>query len=160
MRSVVLAFCGLILAAFIAPAQADVRVIFAHPEAYTDADAFPNSGASAREPTMAALRQYIVRQGRQYLRPGQTLNIEITDIDLAGAYIPSRRGADIRVIRSITPPRIALRYTLQDGKRVISRGEDVLREQMFQPVTSIDTLKYEKAMLDDWFRGRFSKAPL
>ena len=148
--------------AWAVPAFADVRVTFVHPERYTDAEAYPQGGVRGTLPVQAELRQHLQRLGRQYLKPGQSLNVEITDVDLAGTYEPLRFGlANVRVMRSVTWPRINLHYALRQNGRMLASRQETLVEQIYQVPTmysSSDPLRYEKSMLDDWFRRRFGSA--
>jgi hypothetical protein len=69
---------------------------------------------------------------------------------------PSR----LRVYNGATPPKIRLRYRLERHHKVVAAGEDSLSDQSYQSrpdvARSSDVLRYEKAMLDDWFRQKFS----
>lgn len=139
------------------PAQ--VRVSFTKPESFADAtyDNRPNS----RTQVTGDLSKAFVDLGKRYLSPTQRLEIEVTDIDLAGRYEPWQiRNPDTRYLRDVTWPRIKLKFRLLDGDREISRGEDQLSDMNYLSRAgfgqSSDRLKYEKAMLDDWFRGRFA----
>lgn len=151
----------LAVAGWSVPAAAQVTVGFDHPEAYTDAALYrDHGGAKAREPAMQGIRQHLEQLGQRYLRPGQKLTIEILDIDLAGRFEPWRPLAtDVRFMRDVTWPRIKLRYTLQDGGIVRATGTETLVDQTYQgragPYLTSDPLRYEKAMLEDWFRARF-----
>ena len=77
------------------------------------------------------------------LPAGDTLTIEVLDIDLA-----------------ITWPRIKLRYALTRGDQVLSSGEDQVTNLNYLMESnryfSGDRLRYEKSMLDAWFDQRIS----
>jgi len=142
----------------LAPASsfAGVQVRFIGSDRYTDAGSFESSRAS----TEAALRAHFNRLGKRYLAPGQTLSIDVLDIDLAGQNEPLRFGpSDLRVMRGVTPPRIKLRYALTERGRHIRSGEETLSDINYQMNPSAhlssDPYVYEKALLDDWFRRIF-----
>ncbi len=65
------------------------------------------------------------------------------------------------MVRDITWPRMTLRYTLSRGDQVLASGEDRLVDMNFMMSVNIyassDPLRYEKAMLDDWFDKRIVK---
>ena len=149
--SITAALAGILLVP--ASSLAGVNVRFINSERYSD--------AGARDGTLAALRSHLQRLGERFLAPGQTLTVDILDVDLAGQYEPWRRNlADVRILRDVTPPRIKLRYVLTErGKRSRS-GEDNLTDINYQmnPAarSSSDRLVYEKALLDDWFRRNFA----
>ncbi|GAB0112004.1 DUF3016 domain-containing protein [Pseudoalteromonas distincta] len=83
------------------------------------------------------------------------LNIEITDIDLAGDV---RYGGmeQIRVVKPIYFPRLKLNYSLtnQDGS-VISEASDVeLKDMGFMDKIKMgrdESFYYEKRLLTEWF---------
>jgi hypothetical protein len=152
-------FALVLIALAARPAAAAVEVSFLHPEGYTDAGRY--DGAKADPGTLDALKRHLRRLGERGLKPGQTLKIEILDIDLAGRFEPWHAAAyDIRFLRPITWPRIALRYELNDGNGTVSGAEETLADLNYQMRTSAasssDPLRYEKAMLDGWFKRRFA----
>jgi hypothetical protein len=65
-----------------------------------------------------------------------------------------------RIMRESTWPKIRLRYELTQNRRVISAGDELVSEQMYLGslgmASSSDPLRYEKNMLDDWFRKKFA----
>jgi hypothetical protein len=147
-----------------ATAQAGTAVTFSHPERYTDAEIRRASvDPSGLKPTLSGLESHLQALGNRYLPPDQTLRIEVLDIDLAGRYEPGRPFAyDVRVMRETDWPRIALRYTLTNaGGSVLAQGEDTVRDMNYLHHVSAyrapDELRYEKAMLDDWFQARFTR---
>lgn len=152
--------CIVALSSFCAlPAEADVRVSFPHPERYTDAEAYLQGGGAARAITEERLQRFLQHAGQRYAGRGRTLSIDVLDIDLAGSYEPLRTGLEnVRIMRMGTWPKIRLRYSLRDRRRVLASGEELVVDQNYQlqPVyVSSDPLRYEKAMLDDWLRKRF-----
>lgn len=150
-----------VLAVFVlspAPSNAGVNVRFVNPGRYTDGGSFDTSRASVE----AALRAHLNRLGKQYLAPGQTLNIDIIDIDLAGYLEPWRYGApNLRIVRGSTPPRVELRYVLTERGRRTRSGHEQLTDINYDinpsARLSSDRFVYEKALLDDWFRHTFSR---
>lgn len=138
---------------------ARVVVTFDHPETYTDADLYGGRGVNARTPAMDGIRQHLVKLATRQLAAGQRLTVEVLDIDLAGRFEPARPlAADVRIMRDIDWPRIKLRYTLEDGGVVRSSGDETLIDQSYRSHAAMygpsDPLRYEKTMLDDWFRAR------
>jgi hypothetical protein len=87
----------------------------------------------------------------------------VTDVDLAGRFEWWRPYAyDVRILRDITWPRIKLRYALADGGRTVLSAEEQISDLNYLMNAGVrsssDPLKYEKAMLDDWFRARTVRA--
>lgn len=139
-------------------AFADVRVNFVHPEKFRDED-FRRS--YKRDGIIVEFRKYFDRLGAIYLRKGQTLRIDILNADLAGRYEPWNGLYDVRVLRDVTPPSFRLRYTLRQGGKVVARGEETVSDMNYlwnlSARSASGRFAYEKAMLRDWFRKRFSR---
>ncbi|MFT3665492.1 DUF3016 domain-containing protein [Piscinibacter sp.] len=157
-----LAAAGLLAAAAATAGAAEFSVGFVHPETYTDAG-YSRSPASERDraEVMHDIEQHLQRLAERSLPAGDTLRIEVLDIDLAGHFEPFRfRGADVRIVRDIAAPRIKLRYTLSRGGQVAAQAEERLTDLSFlmgfNRYPASDRLRYEKAMLDDWFDKRFA----
>lgn len=129
---------------------------------YVNAPGFADAGPTAweREATLKALSAHLQALGQRHLPAEQTLQVDVLDLDLAGALKPSRRaGQDLRVVKGAADwPRINLRYTLvADGKPVLSGEERVADMNYAAGIASqrnSDPLHYEKRMLDTWFKAR------
>lgn len=147
------ALAGLLLLAA-ASASAGANVKFVQPENYTDV---PFSTWD-RERVLTDLRAHFDKLAAS-LPAGQQLDVEITDIDLAGRTWPSRfSGRDIRILNGGADwPRISLRYTITQDGQVVKSGDDKLSDMSYLQNTTRfggdDTLRYEKRMLDQWFRA-------
>lgn len=141
-------------------AWAGVQVSFEKPDDFSD---LPFS-TREREQVLAGLAEHFQWLGKG-LRPGQDLKIEITDVDLAGREDLARRGAfDVRVMTGRTDwPRLRLRYELAQNGKVIASGNAALSDmsylQRINRYSSNDSLRYEKQMIDDWFKDTFGVKP-
>ena len=161
LSALVLATGGLFAADDTSSAPA-VKVVFSHPENFTDVKDAALPTEQGRTEILNQLKQYIVDQARQYLPAGDKLTITVTDIDLAGDYEPqlSGRFQDIRIIRPIYPPKMNLSYKLSDANgNVVKQGDRNLADVNFQTRLTIDNqdpLRYEKGMIGDWLRQEFS----
>jgi len=99
-----------------------------------------------------------LKQGKRFLKEGQTLSMTITDVDLAGEYEPWRSPDfdDIRIVKDIYPPRISFSFELKDSEgTVLKSGEEKLVDMSFQyrvRISSYDDLFYDKEMITDWMR--------
>lgn len=159
-RSMATLFVGGLLAA---PAFASVNVSFVKPESFSDV----KDRVTDRDEALKQIEQHFRKLGRKYLGEGQMLTIEVLDIDRAGrTHAPSRlfKDPDVRVVsdRGGDAPRIRFRYRIDaPGRRPVT-GEERLVDgtylSRFNPYPSSDPLKYEKLMLDDWFKRRFGEA--
>lgn len=149
----------LCIVAWSAAAEASVLVSFPQPERYRDAGRDGGRITSAREPALVEIARHLERLGTQRLTSSQTLKIEVLDVDLAGEVNPLQRSTPLaRVMRADTWPRIRLRYTLEEGGVVRTQGEEMIVDPDYQAhastISASDPLRYEKAMLDDWFTRR------
>jgi hypothetical protein len=150
-----------LVAGWSGPAAAEVAVTFVAPERYTDASLYGGYDAGARELALHEIREDLQLLGKRWLTPGQTLSIQVLDVDLAGRFEPWRRPGiyDVRIMRDVTPPRIRLSYTLEEPGRPVRHGEETVSDidYLSRPLlrrTGV-VMPYEMAMLDDWFRARF-----
>ena len=155
IKKVLLAI-ALLVAAASAQAAGRVEVRWVKPELFSDIGHI----RWQRDSTLQALGDFMQQLG-QRLPDGQTLQIEVTDVDLAGELDRSswhetrvlRGGADL--------PRISLRYTLQADGRSVKTGEASLADlnylgpPLLPPSRQVE-LAYEKQMLERWFRETFA----
>lgn len=144
------------------PPAASVEVIYDHPEHFRDASLDSNGyERGADEHVMKELRSYLQALGKRYLPPGQTLRIDIRDIDLAGRYEPwHAQSYSIRFMRDITWPSIDLHYVLSQQGQPLSQADARVTDKFYlqrpgRSATS-DRLYAEKAMLEEWFRKQFA----
>jgi hypothetical protein len=66
----------------------------------------------------------------------------------------------VRVYDDISPPRIKLRYALEDNGRAAASGEETVSDPTYlsgvgRSSASSDPIRYERAMLTKWFLARF-----
>jgi Protein of unknown function (DUF3016) len=156
------ALCGALVLLGSSAAVAEVRVNFVGAEHYTDAKLHNGYGAAARAPALHEIVQTLDRLGERYLRQGQTLSIEVLDIDLAGRFEPWHALAhDVRFMRDITWPRIKLRYRLTENGQPTRAAEEDVSDQTYlmhaRARATGEIMPYEKAMLESWFRQRFAE---
>ena len=153
-----------LVAAAATPAESSVSVTYVNPEQFTENRMYGRQDRFNRIDYLAQLKAYLIKQGQAVLKPGQSLHVDITDIQLAGAYEPWRgpRWDYVRIMRDIYPPRIDLDFKLVDqdgnvlreGKRVL-RNIDYLHSGASLPATEGAPLYYDKALLRRWL----SRAP-
>lgn len=137
-----------------------VSVEFINPQNFTDLKR--ESWQSYSTGLMDHLRNYMVRTGERYVPEGMRLSIKVTNVDLAGRFEPWRGPEfdDIRIVRSIYPPRIDLEYRLTDaGGHTVKSGRADLTDLAFDMRIAWppnDYLRYEKSLLGDWFSQEFA----
>lgn len=134
---------------------APASVSFAQSEQFTDV---PRS-AWDRERLLKQLSSHFdVLAAR--LPAGQTLKVEVLDLDLAGRTFPgAMHNPDLRVLGTGADwPHMKLRFSVSEGDKIIKSGEDNISSMSYldriNRYVSGDSLRYEKQMLDDWFKDR------
>jgi Protein of unknown function (DUF3016) len=130
------------------PQPGALTITFIHPETYRDASKSYGYGSDAQ--VLDAIRVHLQKLAARELPAGYSLSIEILDIDLAG-YIDWRYQGNVRVIRDATWPRMTLRYVLMHDGATIASQQERINNMNFNWGGYSDPLRYEKAMLDDWF---------
>lgn len=146
-----------------AATAARVSVTYINPENFAENRMFGMQDRFNHVDYLTELKDYLVKRGEKILAPGQRLHVDITDIQLAGAYEPSSgaQSDHIRMMRDIYVPRIDLTFQLTDqdgkvlreGKRVL-RGLNYLRDGLNAPgARRGESLYYDKALLERWLRG-------
>lgn len=149
-----------LLAASALPAAAEgkVEVNFVEPEKFADA----GRSVIDRERTLKTLGDYLQGLGRE-LPDGQTLHLEVTDLDLAGNVEPFgwRSTSDVRVLRGRADwPHMHLRFKLLAEGREVKTGQAQLADISYMYSlhgrhSAGDMLGYEKRMVRRWFNETF-----
>lgn len=154
----------LLLSTALSPSvHAQVTVRFEQPEKYTDFELSTGSTPKAKADLMKQFEKYFQALGAQYLPKGDTLEIVILDIDMAGAFEGWRRPNLMwtRIISDVYPPKFVLHYVWRDktGRIKADREETVtdLDYLRFRDQTTLDPLRYDKALLSRWFRRTFGE---
>ncbi|MCB5187104.1 DUF3016 domain-containing protein [Methylobacillus caricis] len=136
-----------------------VTVEYISPEKFTDVSSIDHGPPNSSY--LDQLSKHVMKKAATYLSQGEQLTISITDIDMAGGFEPWRTpGNDIRMIRHIYPPRIELAYQLYDaGGELLKEGKERLinlNYQLNMLPASTDTMRHEKALMDDWLAKLFA----
>jgi hypothetical protein len=140
-------------------ASAAVSVTYVKPEQFRDVP-FDNA---ERDRILKALSDHFVKLGKT-LPADEDLTIEVTDVDLAGREVPSRRSGDqLRIVNGGADwPAMQLRYTLASHGQVIASGDERLQDMDYQSHVNLysqgENLRYEKQMIDTWFKKTFPQA--
>lgn len=140
-------------------ARPAVSVSYDHPEKFTETrEVRAFAPMRAESDYLETLKSYIVTRAGKVLANGEHLQVVITDVDRAGSFEPwqSSQLHDVRIIKDIYPPRIDLRFRLEDASgNVIREGTRKLRDPGFLSSSSLagsDDLRYEKNLIDRWLR--------
>lgn len=140
-----------------AGAMAGVDVRFVSPDRFIDI----GRDEAQRQQALQGLEAHLKAVGDKRVTSSQTLLIEVLDVNLAGEEHPMpSRGAMLRVLRGATPPSMQVRYTLSEGGVALRSAENRLSDLGYLDGINryhvSDSLRYEKAMVDGWFRTEFS----
>ena len=154
-RSLALLGLGATMAT-LAAAAGSVQVSFDKPGEFSDA----GRGTFDREQTMKSLSDFLQSLGA-LLPDGQSLRLEVLDIDLAGELRPFPRhsSTEVRVLNGrADAPHIKLRYTLQEGGRILKSGEATVGDLAYLSSghgseAAYGDLPHEKRMLQQWFKN-------
>jgi hypothetical protein len=136
-----------------------VQINFVEPENFTDV----RDRTYSREQNLKALERIFTSVAQPYVADGQTLKIDVLDVDLAGEVRPGARAWDVRVLRGRADwPRITFRWSVEGAGVAPRSGEVTVRDmaylQRIPPSTADTALVYERRMLDEWFKEHFGKA--
>jgi len=141
-----------------------VDVVFEKPEEFADVKDSTMNSDKDRESILGLLKEYLQEAAPKLLPEGHSLSITVTEVDMAGEFEPwhGPRFDSVRIVKDIYPPRINLSYRLTDATgAVVKEGKRELRDLSFMPnvspISSQDSLRYEKAMLRDWLHRDFAK---
>jgi hypothetical protein len=142
---------------------ARAEVIFFESQKFTDVRDSATGDAS-RTTYLEQLRDHLLEQAKYYVPEGHLLRVTITDVDMAGDFEPwlGPRWDDVRIVKDIYPPRINLTFRLTDADgNVVKEGKRELRDLAFMmkitPGFRSDTLRHEKALLDDWLHNELPR---
>jgi Protein of unknown function (DUF3016) len=141
-----------------AQAAGTVQCNFVNPERFADV----RDRSYSAEHNLKTLQDIVVSVAAPYVLDGQTLKVDVLDVDLAGEVRPGARAWDVRVLRgSADWPRITLRWSLEGAGQASRSGEAVVQDMAYltriaSPLAST-SLIYERRMLAEWFKTQFGK---
>ncbi|HEY5781950.1 MAG TPA: DUF3016 domain-containing protein [Lysobacter sp.] len=139
------------------PEQGPVSVTWDDPANFTEIRYSLNKYESRRGNWVEKLAHHLRDRAEKRLPPGEQLQVNITNIERAGAYEPWRgvQFYDTRFILDVYPPRMSFDYRRigADGT-VIAQGQREIRDMGYlitaNPYFNSDALRYEKALIDRW----------
>lgn len=148
------------------PEQGPISVRWDDPANFSEIRYSHNRFESKRGNWVERLAKHVRKYATPRLPAGERLDVNITDIELAGDYEPWRgiQFQDTRFIREIYPPRITLSFTRTGANgEVIAQGERKLVDHGFMMGSTTaglgsDPLRYEKAMLERWLASELPKS--
>ena len=156
-KTLIAAACGLAMSA---GAQA-ATVAFEHtdPNDFRDIRATDQGQKKFEESVLRELEDQF-REEAAALPEGQTLQVTLKDLDLAGdvEYFHRYYPFGLRVVRNVDIPRMEFSYVLRGANgEVISEGDEEIKDlgfrtNLFTNRSSMDPLDYERHMISEWAR--------
>lgn len=145
-----------------------VSIEWVEPKKFSDVKQANFSSAKFRKHVFKQLENHIDELAKQ-LPKGQTLQVSVEDLDLAGRLEPASLAGlgssmqDVRVMRTVDIPRMTFTYSLLDANESVLKTETVKLKDM-NYLTSSSTLRdrdrpfgHEKRMLSAWFKKNLVK---
>ena len=136
---------------------ATVEVSWKDPQEFRDIRTVNDNQLRFQERVMTELEQQIRDETLSRLDDGQSLKVEIDDLDLAGdiEYFHPNYPFGLRVVRNVDFPQMTLSYELRaaDGT-LLKAGTEHVADLGFRFTTLIGNdrtpLRYEKQMIREW----------
>lgn len=135
----------------------DITIIWHEPDNYRDVEATNGIDSKYLTRVLTDFEKFFHKELVNYLKPKQSIKVTVFDIDLAGDIRPMLiQGSDVRLVSSMYPPMMDLEYQVlgHDGS-IIKKSRKRLKDLAFNFSSSISSntaLRYEKAMLQRWFK--------
>ena len=157
---------GALLVCLICPwsMAAEVNLQWQKPSEYLGIEA-GNETSQQRfeEQVIEELGEHITEAADTHLPETYSLNMTVTDIDLAGdvEYFFTKFSQGVRVVRNPYFPSIAFEYEVLDEQgQVVERGSENIRDMgwHYSGARQVNDapLDYEKELVDAWFRETFA----
>ncbi len=108
------------------------------------------------------LTKNLEKLAEKVLTENQSLSLEVTNLDLAGDVRPAFNATsnDIRVVKSIYPPRMTFSYKVLEGKNEVVAGQEKLSDLGFMDTihnTMNKPFEYETELLKRWVNRTLKK---
>ena len=136
-----------------------LTVEWVEPEKFRDASQDAYNSGFGRERVLASLEKYLVREADRVFPEGVSVELRITELDLAGMIYPVPDMDRVRVIKQIHPARIHFSYRIVDeAGAVVDEGEEKLRDytpdsnMRARMIASYEEHPYIKGLMLDWMR--------
>jgi len=139
----------------------NLTVEWVEPEKYRDASQDAYNSESGRNRVLKSLEKYFVSEAARIFPETVSVEMAVTEVDLAGMIYPVPDMDKIRVIKQIHPARIHFSYRILDASgAVISEGEEKLSDRTpdsnmrARMLSNYEEHPYVKALVSDWMRDK------
>lgn len=145
-----------------------VDVTFIRPESFSDINNRGAFGQPRPSEVLDLFSRQLVKLGQACIAPEQTLEIQITDVRLAGRpgwQAGWFQAPDVRILREVDWPSVTLQWrrTGADGSLLGAGSESIADmdylHHAYRVSDDSSSLPYERAMLSRWFEQRFCPTP-
>jgi Protein of unknown function (DUF3016) len=147
------------MASLSAHADGTVEVSFVKPEQFADVR---STYQRVDDGFLKALATHFQSAAAPHVPDGQTLRIEVLDVDLAGEIRPRFAASyDVRVVGlGADWPRLKFRYSMSSASGAAELAEVQLSDMAYNFRStgrySKETLSYERRMIDEWVGKTFA----
>ncbi len=159
MKKILLAL-GLVALQISTAYAGEVKLTWGNLDQFTDVQEGRDSRDRFRENLMREFADIFNAQAKK-LPDGYVMNVDITDLDLAGDIRPSMSSSQIRIMTAIYWPRMSFTYELRNEKaEVIANGKEELRDMDYlnraRFPSGVTHFEFEERMVQDWFRRQLA----
>ncbi len=138
-----------------------VNIIWKNVDKYRDIKAVNDVQSRYEKHIFDTLTKNLNKSVGKVLKPNQTLQMQVTDVDLAGDVRPTFGAAsnDMRVVTELYPPRLTFSYQVLEDNKVIMAGDEKLQDMGFLQTSGLrnsQPFNYESHMLEQWFKQKVS----
>ncbi|MBB1268204.1 DUF3016 domain-containing protein [Shewanella sp. SR44-3] len=135
-----------------------VKIEWLEPSSFRDIDSSSGLQSRFEQRLFDTLTKALDKDAKKSLKANQTLELVVTNLDLAGDMRPTFGAAavsELRIVKDLYPPRMTFSYrVLEDGK-VIMVGDEKLTDMNFMHHVGVrkdGMAEYESRMLADWLK--------
>lgn len=138
----------------------NVKVQFVEYERFTDIEVSKLTSDRQKAALLNDIAKDFQKQAGRYLPKGYSVEIKVTDVDLAGENDPKPpEGERFRLLRDTTPPRIVFDYVVRDASdQVVASDRASLMDMNYKNNAKPDFARDERlgfidALIEDWANG-------
>ncbi|UJF22694.1 DUF3016 domain-containing protein [Shewanella sp. OMA3-2] len=134
-----------------------VKVEWQEPDNYRDIKSSNELQSRFENRFFEAITKNINKQAEKILKPNQKLEMQVSNVDLAGDVRPTFGATvgDLRIVKELYPPRMTFTYQILEDSKVIISGDEKLTDMGFlNRISRINERPFEAEtnMLDDWLK--------
>ena len=134
-----------------------VKIEWQNPKKFRDIKTSNELQSRFENRLFETLTKNINKQAEKVLKPGQKLEMQVSDVDLAGDMRPTfgATSGDIRIVKDLYPPRVIFTYKITQGEKVVIAGDVTLRDMSFMSNSQGFNEKpfhYESNLFNDWLQ--------